>query len=400
MSHRPRANQIVFGAPQQNQRAELTAVLGAALHSPPGRMDDWLAALENDSLRAVWQRGQIVAGLGMIRMAQWFGGARVPMVGLTAVGVAPATRGTGIGSLMLRRTLAELHAEGIALSALYPATLPFYQRAGYMRAGQRITYSLPLEAIDVREDAGELLPIESAHYPQLRQIYEHRAISSAGNLDRPEWMWQQKFEPKEAQVFRFLVVCDGQPEGYIVLTQAGRSDPLMLVDVCTLTPVAARRLLSLCASYRSMVEHMTWHSGPRDPFVYLIRENLIAGMHTRVRTSRALEWMLRIIDVQQALSRRGYPHGLNAELHLDIHDDLLPGNNGRFILHVSDGRGVVSPGGQGRLALSVGELAAIYSGFMAPAELKMISTINASESDLTLAGAVFSGAHPWIGDMF
>ncbi len=394
------SNGALFGPPQQDQRDELTNVLSAALHSPPGRMERWLAPLENDHLRAVWQQGSIVAGLGLIYMGQWFGGTSVPMVGLTAVGVTPDQRGSGIGSLLLRQTLAELHEEGIALSALYPATLPFYQRAGYARAGQRLTYEMPLDAIDVREQQGELIPIKTEHYAEVRRIYEQRARHSAGNLDRPGWMWQHKLELQEGHGFRFLVNCEGRAEGYIVFTQGSRNDPLTIVDVCTLTPAAARRLLVLFASYRSMVEHLVWNGGPRDPFIYLIGENLTAGTRAKVRVTRPYEWMLRIVDVQQALSMRGYPPGLDAELHLGIQDQLLPHNHGRFVLQVSDGRGTVARGGQGRLSLTVSELAAIYSSFMVPDELRLLGTISAPEADLTLAGAIFSGPQPWVMDMF
>jgi predicted acetyltransferase len=363
-------------------------------------MENWLAALTADSFRAVWRDGQIVAGLGLIHMGQWFGGIRVPMVGITAVGVAAAQRGSGVGSLLLRRTLEDLHTAGVALSALYPATLPFYQRVGYMRAGQRLTYEMPLEAIDVREQTGDLVPVASEEYAELYQMYNQRARRSSGNLDRPAWMWRDKIEPKDAQPFRFLVIHDHQPQGYVVFTQGGRHDPLTILDICVLTPTAGRRLLSLFAGYRSMVESLTWSGGPKDPFLYLIGENLTGGMHVKVRVTRSLEWMLRIIDVEQALSKRGYPPGLNVELHLDIRDDLLPTNNQRFVLQVADGCGKVSPGGKGHITLGIGELAAVYSGFMTPGELSALGTINGPETDLAVAGTVFSGPRPWIADMF
>lgn len=391
---------LTFGVPQPDQQEELTSLLTAALHIPAPGMGEWIETLGQENLRLVQRDKRVVAGLGLIHMGQWFGGSRVPMAGVTAVGVAPDQRGGGVGSLLMRRMLEELHGKGIALSALYPATLSFYRKFGYARAGHRLTYELPLEAIDVHERAGALVPITPEHHPDLKRMYEERARQSGGNLDRPDWMWQHRFEPRDKQAFRFLVVREGRMEGYVIFTQAGRSDPLQIVDLCILTPTAGRRLLTLFAGYRSVVEHVMWNGGSHDPFLYLLGENLTGGMQGKVKILRPFEWMLRIVDVGAALSQRGYPAGLNAELHLDLHDPLLPGNNGRFVLRVADGRGTIETGGDGRVALGVAELAAIYSGFMAPSELRAIGSIRGSDQDLALAGATFSGPQPWISDMF
>jgi predicted acetyltransferase len=343
---------------------------------------------------------RLVAGLGFAPIGQWFGGVRVPMAAITAVGVAPDWRGAGVGTALLRRTLEDLRAAGIPLGALYPSSLRFYRRAGFERAGQRLTYELPLEAIDVDERSLDLVPFDAAQYDQVHRVYQQHALRAPGNLDRPDWMWQRRLEPRDKQTFRFLVKNSTGSEGYVVFTQAGRSDPLAITDVCVLTPGAGRRILGLLAGYRSVIEHVTWSGGPLDPLVYLLGEQLTAGARNKVKIIRSLDWMLRIVDVAGALAARGYPPGLSAELHLDIADALLPDNAGRWVLAVSDGRGQLRPGGTGRIRLDVRDLAAIYTGFLAPHECAYLGTIAGPQEDLALAGVVFSGPRPWIADMF
>jgi predicted acetyltransferase len=333
-------------------------------------------------------------------MGQWFGGARVPSVGLSAVGVAPDRRGSGVGSALLRRTLDELYAEGIPLAVLYPSSLRFYRRAGFERAGQRLNYELPLAAIDIDDRSLALTPFDADQYEQVYRIYELRAQRSNGNLDRPAWMWQSRLELKDKQFFRFLVKNGDSAEGYVVFSQGGRFDPLAVADLCALTPGAGRRMLSLFAGYRSMVESLTWSGGPLDPLLYLLGEQLTAGARNTVKVTRALDWVLRIVDVAGALAARGYPPGLSAELHFEVRDELLPANAGRFVLRVADGRGETASGGAGRIRLHVRDLAAIYTGFMAPHERVYLGTIDAPTEDLALAAAVFAGPRPWIADMF
>jgi predicted acetyltransferase len=301
---------------------------------------------------------------------------------------------------MLRMMLEELHREGIPLSSLYPATVSFYKRVGFERAGYRFLYELPLNEIDVRESDATMVPITESDYPTLRELYERRARHSSGNLERPEWMWQRKLQSDEQRFFRYLITRDGTPEGYLIYRQGDTKTPISVVDSCVLTPEAGRRVLKFFAGHRSMIESVAWAGGPLDPFAYLLREPMVAIAHSRVKTTLSLDWMLRLVDVSKALALRGYPAGLNAELHLDVRDDIMPSNEGRIVLEISGGRGEVRPGGQGRIRLDVRDLAALYSSFMSPTELRTLGTLDGPDTDLALAGAAFTGPRPWMADMF
>jgi predicted acetyltransferase len=289
---------------------------------------------------------------------------------------------------------------GRPLSVLYPATLPLYQRAGYARAGQQITYKLALDSIDVRETALDLVAMEPAHYEQCYHLYDQRARQSAGQLARPDWMWQRVFQQQETPSFRYLLRQGEQAEGYVVLVQGERDASLNVIDVCALTSAAARRLLTFFSTYRSMIEHVTWRGGSLDPLRYVLRDDLRGGMQRQDMITHSIDWMLRIVDVAGALGARGYPPGIHAELHFDLVDDVLPANSGRRVLHIAEGRGHVTPGGEGRIRLHTRDLAALYSGFCAPGERQTIGTLSGPPADLALAGAIFAGPRPWMPDMF
>jgi predicted acetyltransferase len=316
------------------------------------------------------------------------------------VGVAPEYRGSSVGLAMIRSALEETRAQGIAISCLYPATLTFYQRAGYGRAGQYITYDMPLAAIDIRERGLELVPVEDGPYDEFYHAYQQQASKSAGNLERPVWLWREKLEPQHTQVFRYLVRNEGRTEGYVVLSQGGNDEPLTVRDACVLTPAAGRRLLALFAAYRSQLQNVTWRGGPLDPFAYLISEPTRGGTQNWITISGTIDWLLRIVDVAGALQARGYAPGVQGELHFDVQDAILPANGGRYVLHVADGRGIAEPGGEGRIRLDVRELASLYSGFITPAELRAFGAIDGPDTDLALAAAVFAGPRPWMPDIF
>jgi predicted acetyltransferase len=383
---------------REGDSGELEALLSAALHAPG--LGEFMGVVGIENFRELRLGDRLVAGFGYVPMGQWFGDVSVPCAGITVVGVAPEHRGSGAGSTMMRLMLEEMHRDGTPLSSLYPAVLGFYQSAGFERAGQRITYELALNEIDVHERELDLKPISHEDYPTIRELYDRRARVSSGNLDRPAWMWEHKLHSEKQRLFRYLVMNGDAPEGYLIYRQGDTRTPITVTDVCVLTQRAARRVLTFLAGHRSMIEQVTWNGGPLDPLVYLLREPMVAVARARAMTSLSFDWMLRLVDVPKALALRGYPAGLSAELHLDVRDDILPSNQGRMVLSVEGGRGEVHPGGEGRIRLHVRDLAALYSGFMSPAELRVLGTLDGPDADLALAGATFAGPRPWMADMF
>ncbi|MBI3925782.1 MAG: GNAT family N-acetyltransferase [Armatimonadetes bacterium] len=212
-------------------------------------------------------------------MAQWFGGRAVPMTGIAGVAVAPEARARAVGRALIRETLQELHKEGVALSALYPSTLPFYRASGYELAGSRF----------------------------------HRKAF--------------------------------------------------------------------------------WYGGPVSPLLLLLKE--------QPRSLKLMDqWMLRLVHLESAFSERGYPAGVEAELHLALEDPILPENAGNWILEVSGSRGRVRPGGKGELRLDVGALAALYSGYLSPDQLAAAGRLEGSEPSKAAAARMFAGTPPWLADFF
>ena len=109
---------------------------------------------------------------------------------------------------------------------------------------------------------------------------------------------------------------------------------------------------------------------------------------------------MRILDVKEALARRGWPTGVEAELHLDVRDELLRENHGRWVLAIGGGAAEVRAGGRGELACDVRGLAPLYTGMLPPRALAALGWIEGSEAALATAGRAFAGPEPWMPDMF
>ena len=354
--------------------------------------ESWLSR-QIENVRIAKRGGKAIGGMTLVPMGQWFGGRSVPMTGISSVGIEPAERASGGGTEFMAQVLTELHNSGVALSSLYPATQTVYRRCGYELAGDHIRYVLETDDANVR-DRG--LKVElTTDRDAIAALYNARALRTAGVLDRPERMWQRVFEPWNREADAYLVTGDDGPEGYVVYnrTPGEAVRGKMWADVCALTPAAVRRIISFIADHRSFVETFNWNGAPADPFTFHLSE-------PRRKVQLSWPWMLRIIDVASALTARGYPAGVDAEVHLRVADDLIASNDGDFVLKVSGGKAEVTSGGEGRLRVDIRGLAPLYSGYTSAHELLAIGYIDGSEDDLAAASAVFAGPAPWLADFF
>jgi predicted acetyltransferase len=69
----------------------------------------------------------------------------------------------------------------------------------------------------------DLIPFAEERYEEVKRLYAERARRSAGNLDRPAWIWEKRLAPKDQPCFRYLVMNGAQAEGYVIYTQGGRT---------------------------------------------------------------------------------------------------------------------------------------------------------------------------------
>lgn len=387
------STRLSYGPPRPGDIPVMDALLEQALTFPLGSMAPWTQAIGHQHMRVVREGERVVAGLGVIPFGHWFGGQVVPTGGVTAVGVAPERRGTGVGLWMLRQMLEEQHALQVPLLSLYPATTAFYRRAGFERAAQRLIYELPLSALGPRDYTLAVEPATMEQVDVLKGLYARRAAGGSAFIARPDFLWQRMLAPADKPNYAFVALRDGAPEGYVVFAHASWGEALQVRDLVALTPAAGRRLLSLLADHRSMLDLARLPAGPHDPLLFLMPEQ-------KQTLSRSLDLMVRIIDLPAALAARGYPAGVAAELHLEVEDELLPSNQGRFVLRVADGAGHAERGGQGHMRLHIRDLVTLYSGYFTPQELLQASEVRADAASLAAAAQIFAGPRPWLPDMF
>lgn len=373
-------------------------LLGRGMGVPRPGLVEKLAAWPADCRRLVGPSMAPLGTLGFWRSSQSLGGGDVPAVGLSAVAVVPEARGQGVGAEMLGRYHAEMRAEGLGLSLLYPANWPFYRKCGAELAGHQWRRRYPIKdltklvmprTISVRRQSPPNWAELDALAERLRPLYP-------GHLRRPLWRWPIAVQPAEAPAIDvYLFDRDGETVGYAVLCPDTGQDRVLVTDCMVADGQVAQAVLALVASFAGIVAHFTWTAGPDDPLSAAIPDK-----HWLLERER--RWMARVLDISVCLAGRGYPLGLATTLVIQIEDTGLPDNAGLWRLDIADGRASLTRTRHQSPDISVGAggLAALVTGGQPAASLVHQGLLSGSPQGVSLAGLVFGGPTPWLQEFF
>jgi predicted acetyltransferase len=358
----------------------------------------WFAKSDRANFRIAKDGAEVVGGLYLIPMGQWFGGRVVPMTGVAAVCVAPEHRSRGAAGALMRAAVEHMRAADVPISALYPATQKLYRAAGYERAGAEYRIAVKTREIILIDRRLSLRAATASDERAIRESYDRRARSCSGNLDRPEEIWDGVLRPVSGVAQAYVVEGPSGVEGHVVCQKRMEPDgnsKLWCSDVVAHTAGAARRIATFFGDHRSMVHEVGWRGSAGDPVLAVLREQYSVN-------ARLWDWfMLRIVDVAEAIEARGYAPGVAGEVHLDVvADEILPANVGRWLVRVADGKAKVERGGRGDVCCAIRGLAPLYTGFQSAAELRASGFVEGDDAALAAATAVFGGPSPWMAEHF
>ena len=388
---------LEYGRPHDAEIDALAAIMAQAFAFPVTDARPWIERTGLENARVVRSAEGVLGGLLVYPMGQWFGGRSVPMAGIAGVATDTAAQGTGTGTRLMRAAVTELAQSGYALACLYPATQPLYRRAGFEQAGERCTIRVPVEHLALGDRTLPLRRATQADRATINALHRRVAARRDGQIDRSPLLWLRLSEPWGGpRPEGYVVERGGKLEGYCFSAKRhkpGGRQELVVADIAAETPQAATRLLTFLGDHRSLADEAIWHGSAADPLLLLVREQ-------RWRTEIEDVWMLRVLDVKRALEARGFPAALSASLHLEIFDEVIPANRGRWVVEVRGGEARVRQGGDGTLKAHVRGLASLYSGHRSAADLALTGLVEGDVAVLDAASALFAGPRPAMSDHF
>ncbi|MEO6605946.1 MAG: GNAT family N-acetyltransferase [Aeromicrobium sp.] len=369
--------------------------LGAESFGGPLDLDDlpsatregrqWFGAFDGDRLAAQAINREFES---------WFGGVAVPTSGIAFVGVTAEYRGRGIVRPLLDAVLAAAIDRGAVISALYPTAPRIYRGLGYERITDMITASVPTSAL-----AG--LPLSSTttrratidDLAAIREVYDAWAREQNGPLTRTSPSLQGIDAEGLASFSGITVAVDsaGKTTGYAAWNRGegyGEAAVLEVVSLIARDADAYRSLLSVFASFAGVAPTTTIKTSGDDSVRLLLPTS-----HWQVTSSTP--YMLRILQVDAALSLRSYPKAISAELPFSVAGE-------HHVLAISAGSGKSRPSEHSDTRqLTPQGLAAVYAGSQSSANLRSTGQLTGGDlADDETWDAAFGGRQVHVRDYF
>jgi predicted acetyltransferase len=353
--------------------------------------------------------------------------------GVTFVSVLPSHRRRGILSAMMRHQLADIAARGEAVAALYASETGIYGRYGYGCASWQLSLTIrrgegalsPAVAGDTRAGGagaggagagGGPVRLRAAPPGELRaelaKVYDAAVPHRPGMMARDERWWQNtlddaEFRRRGMSVQRCLLAGDDAgPRGYALY----RTKPDWDADGLPYGSLSVRELIATDAAAaaalwgdlltRDLIGEVAVRSRPvDDPLLDMLADR------RRARPYLSDGLWVRLIDVSAALRQRRY--SCPADLVIEVTDDLLPANAGRWRLACpgpADG-GTPSCERTGAAADIVLPVAALGAGYLGGTRLGALAaaglvTERRDGAVARLSAAMYSDPAPWCASMF
>ncbi len=330
-----------------------------------------------------FEDGKLATSYATWPLTMRFNGEGVPVAGVTTVGTLPIYRRRGYLRKVITTHFELLHQQGERpIAILWASLAAIYQRYGYAVVSMRNSYNIEpryLEFTLPQSVAGSFREIADDEFPLLVDLYRKFRAERMGYIHRGRAMWDAGVlapPPTDGLLYKVVYQEAGEPLGYVVYTlepmQGFGRHRLTIRDLIWLTPSAYRAVWKYLANM-DLVGNIIWERVPSDdPLPHLLLEP------RRLNITAADGILGRIVDVEQALSKRLYPE--EDTLTFEIIDDLCSWNQGRWKLETSTTESSISrTSEEPQLVMPVSTLALLVFGEISATEAARMERLDVLE---------------------
>ncbi|WP_395108333.1 enhanced intracellular survival protein Eis [Actinomadura sp. SCN-SB] len=342
----------------------------------------------------------IAGGLGLL-VPQFFGGRPVPSACMAAGCVAPEERGNHLTTRMLTARIRPLQEQGAVLATVWTTSTGYAHRLGWAAPTPVFTWTVPTDALKRSFDGtGYDIAVAQGADPQSERLQEELAARWNGPWQRPSWWaaWQADKHP-QLTTYRFH-----QPGHDVsgMLSMAFAHDPaagrqVVVHDFWASTSGPAAAMLAFLGRYNSRISTVAFQRTGLPAASVLLEQ-----LH-RIGSATARHWhpwMLRILDLRQAVQRRGWPEVLDTTIPMEVVNEAGTGAD-RFTLRITNGAGDLEPSSAaGRCRLTRRQFAVWYAGGYRTTTAAALAGVDGDPAAIADLIHATSDREPWLPEHF
>jgi len=317
-------------------------------------------------------------------------GVRFPMAGVAAVAVQPEARRRGIAESLMEDALRRMYEMDYPVSMLFPFRHNFYEKFGYGYVGNVVQYEFEPKNISnflagsptsLGEDRSRVRAFTKSDKSKVKKVLQQEMQTNGGfTVLRNDNFWDLVVFPKFKDAY---VYDDGEVKGYIVFEvykEHGASNGLVgetilnIKEFVGLEAVVHRGLWGFVNALGEQVTRVKFIAPLDYPLHLFLKEPREADYRRlffeyKSFSTLASGFMLRVINVPDALGRLHHAIDTPADFIIRVNDGNLPQNSRAFNLHVHNCETVVDETKRNvQFETSIRIFSQIYSGFLRPSD--------------------------------
>lgn len=336
------------------------------------------------------QAGQAVGCSCMFSNQMWLSGVPIEMGAVTDVTVHPDYQDKGVFEAVMQHLLEAMHARGIAISVKFPTAYAPYRSLGYESAAVWHVYRLTPDQLFSFGEAKHVRPFTEDDLPAIRSVYRGNQLSQAdGRLMRSAALWDQIVAEKYRRGKNFIIVYDNDAiEGY-AKCRIIQNSALQIVEMFFSSDEAYRGLWGYFAD-KPDITRIHCLSPADAPLLHTMHATVDKGDLNQTATTfhdvyyATTSFMLRVINITEALTSRFYPHNMMGNRIIKINDPQLPANTELINFRIVNGRPdtLSVDGREPDIETDIATFSQIFCGFLKPETARLLGKLEAKDETI------------------
>ncbi|MEU7665816.1 sterol carrier protein domain-containing protein [Streptomyces lincolnensis] len=315
---------------------------------------------------------------------------------LSAGCVAPEERGARLSADVLAERLRHLHEQGAVLSTLGTTSGRYVRRLGWEAPVPVFAWSIATDDLK-RAFTRSGMPVELGRTTEADALQRRLAPEWNGPVLRPPW-WPAWIDDKQ-QLTTYRFGPAQAPTGLLSFAmKRGERHGMQLTvhDFWASDADTVAEMLAFLALHHTRAPAIHFRRSALPPYPALLH-----NLHRYRLTAEAWHpWMLRILDLEEAMRLRGWPDHLDTAMPLAI--ESQDGENwDQYLLEIKGGTGqITKTHTTSEARLTRRQLAVWYAGGYRTATAARLAGVEAT-SDEALCRLIRTTEHePWLPDHF
>lgn len=271
-----------------------------------------------------------------------FDGKECRMAGVGGVATLPQYRRNGGIRACFQASLPDLYAQGYDFSYLYPFSTAYYRKFGYETCVQKLSWELDLSLLNLPKVAGTLRLAEGGDalldaVMALDALWERKYNMMVLHTSE-DYKWLTETDPAVKQEFTYVYsASDGTAKGCTTFRTVAESSGRNLIcsRFCFADKEGFYGLLSLFKAMSSDHAFVKFQTPADAGLQYLMPEWSLGAAKWSVLANAG---MVRVVNAVEVLKKTRYVG--TGRLTLQIHDPIIPENDGVFALEFRNGQAV------------------------------------------------------------